>query len=165
MIVQYQTITVGLREKMKFPIKDFFCNCEQIRSLLQIWSHLLKKFLKGNFIFCAVFHQKDPLWVFDGPKYTFENTRSRNRTGHRRCSIKKGVLKNFTKFCEFCGIFKNTFLQNTSWRLLLSQSLFKFESGHTRRFYDKPWPGFAHHFMAFDYGRHILPYITEMISG
>ena len=39
---------------MKFSIKDFFCKCDQIRSYLQIWSHLLKKSLMGNFIFCAV---------------------------------------------------------------------------------------------------------------
>ena len=39
---------------MKFSIKDFFSECEQIRSFLQIWSHLLKKFLMENFIFFTV---------------------------------------------------------------------------------------------------------------
>ena len=39
---------------MKFFIKDFFSICDQIRRKLQIWSHLLKKFLMENFIFCAV---------------------------------------------------------------------------------------------------------------
>ena len=39
---------------MKFSIKDFFSKCEQIRSFLQISSHLLKKSLMKNFIFCAV---------------------------------------------------------------------------------------------------------------
>ena len=39
---------------MKFFIKDFFSKCDQIRSFLQIWSHLLKKSLIENFIFCAV---------------------------------------------------------------------------------------------------------------
>ena len=39
---------------MKFSIKNFFSKCDQIRSSLQIWSHLLKKFLIANFIFCAV---------------------------------------------------------------------------------------------------------------
>ena len=39
---------------MKFSIKDFFVKCDQIRSFLRIWSHLLKKFLIKNFIFCAV---------------------------------------------------------------------------------------------------------------
>ena len=36
---------------MKFFIKDFFSKCDQIRSFLRIWSHLLKKFLMENFIF------------------------------------------------------------------------------------------------------------------
>ena len=39
---------------MKFSIKDFFSKCDQIISFLQIWSHLLKKSLMENFIFCAV---------------------------------------------------------------------------------------------------------------
>ena len=39
---------------MKFPIKDFSSKCDQIRSFLRIWSHLLKKSLMENFIFCAV---------------------------------------------------------------------------------------------------------------
>ena len=41
-------------QKMKFPIKDFFSKCDQIRSFLRIWSHLLKKSLVQNFIFWAV---------------------------------------------------------------------------------------------------------------
>ena len=39
---------------MKFSIKDFSNNCNQIRSFLRIWSDLLEKFLLENFIFCAV---------------------------------------------------------------------------------------------------------------
>ena len=39
---------------MKFSIKDFFRKCYQIRSILRIWSYLLKKSLMENFIFCAV---------------------------------------------------------------------------------------------------------------
>ena len=39
---------------MEFSIKDFFSKCDQIRSFLRIWSHLLKKYLMENFIFCAV---------------------------------------------------------------------------------------------------------------
>ena len=41
-------------QKMKFSIKDFFSKCDQIRSFLRIWSHLLKKSLTENFILCAV---------------------------------------------------------------------------------------------------------------
>ena len=39
---------------MKFSSKDFFSKCDQICSFLRIWSHLLKKSLLKNFIFCAV---------------------------------------------------------------------------------------------------------------
>ena len=64
-----------------------------------------------------------------------------NRTNHQRCSMKKGVLKYFTKFtgkhlcqslffnkviknetlahvfsCEFCDIFKNTFFTDASYK-------------------------------------------------
>ena len=39
-------------QKMKFSITDFFSKCDQ--SFLRIWSHLLKKSVLENFIFCAV---------------------------------------------------------------------------------------------------------------
>ena len=42
------------KEKMKISIKDFFSKCNQIRRKQRIWSHLLKKSLMQNFIFCAV---------------------------------------------------------------------------------------------------------------
>ena len=38
-------------QKMKFFIKDFFSKCNQIRKFLSIWSHLLKKSLKGKISF------------------------------------------------------------------------------------------------------------------
>ena len=41
-------------QKMKFFIKDYFSKCDQIRSVLRIWSHLLKKSLMEKLIFCAV---------------------------------------------------------------------------------------------------------------
>ena len=41
-------------QKMKFSMKDFFSKCDQIRSFLRNWLHLLKKFLTENFILCAV---------------------------------------------------------------------------------------------------------------
>ena len=43
-------------EQIKFSIKDFFSKCDQIRSFLWNWSHLMKKSLLENFIFCAVIH-------------------------------------------------------------------------------------------------------------
>ena len=42
-------------QKMTFSIKDFFSKCDQIRRKLQIWSHLLKKSLMENVIFCVVY--------------------------------------------------------------------------------------------------------------
>ena len=41
-------------QKVKSSIKNFFSKCDQIPSFLRIWSHILKKFLMENFIFCAV---------------------------------------------------------------------------------------------------------------
>ena len=41
-------------QKMKFSTKDFFSKCVQILRKLQILSHLLKKSLMKNFIFCEV---------------------------------------------------------------------------------------------------------------
>ena len=38
-----------------FSIKNFLSKCDQICSFLQIWSHLLKKFVMENFIFCVIF--------------------------------------------------------------------------------------------------------------
>ena len=48
---------------MMFSIEDFFSKCDQIRRKLRIWSHLLKKSLMENFIFCAVLLA---IWLFDG---------------------------------------------------------------------------------------------------
>ena len=41
-------------QKLKFSIKNFSSKCDQIRMKLRTWSHLLKKSLMENFIFCAV---------------------------------------------------------------------------------------------------------------
>ena len=49
-----QIIFFDTAQKMKFSIKDFFSKCSQIRRKLRIWSHLPKKSLMENFIFCTV---------------------------------------------------------------------------------------------------------------
>ena len=46
---------------MKFTIKDLFSKCDQIRRKLQIWSHLLKKFLIENLVIYFI--------KFDDPKF------------------------------------------------------------------------------------------------
>ena len=50
-------------KKIKFSTKDFFRKCDQIRSFLGIWSHLLKKSLIENLIFCAVISLRNRLPV------------------------------------------------------------------------------------------------------
>ena len=37
-----------MHKKRSFPLKNFFTKYDQIRSFLQIWSHLVKKFLMEN---------------------------------------------------------------------------------------------------------------------
>ena len=54
MITLHSPLHIYTAQKMKFSIKDFCSKCDQIRSFLRIWSHLLKKSLMENFIFCAV---------------------------------------------------------------------------------------------------------------
>ena len=50
-----RALCMTLHQKMKFCIKDFFSECDQIRRKLRISSHLLKKSLMENFIFfCSV---------------------------------------------------------------------------------------------------------------
>ena len=39
---------------MKFSTKDYYSKCDQIRSFLRIWSHLLIKTIMENFILGSV---------------------------------------------------------------------------------------------------------------
>ena len=43
-------------QKMKFSVKDYFSKCDQIGSLVWIWSHLLEKSLKENSFFVCSTH-------------------------------------------------------------------------------------------------------------
>ena len=47
-------------QKMKFSINNLFSKCNQIRSFLRIWPHLLKKSVMENLIFCEVFYEFRP---------------------------------------------------------------------------------------------------------
>ena len=58
-------LDIGNVQKMRFHIKYFFGKCAQIRSFLRIRSHLLKKSLMENFIFCEV--------IFSCPKIVTVN--------------------------------------------------------------------------------------------
>ena len=63
LVEDYLISRTATAHKMKVSIKDFFSKCDQIRSLLRIWSHLLKKSLMENFVFSAV----SPKWLFHSP--------------------------------------------------------------------------------------------------
>ena len=52
----YNVLSNFTARKLKFSVKDFFIKRDQIRSFLRIWSHLQKKSLLKNFIFCTVFN-------------------------------------------------------------------------------------------------------------
>ena len=104
-------------QKIKFFIKDFFSKCDQIQRFLRSWSHLPKKSLLENFIFCVVITSN----IFDYRTYFLFLKRgiiksiysfsfqlaSRNhrkillqskfRSSNRRCFERKDVLRNFAK--------------------------------------------------------------------
>ena len=70
---------------MKFSIKSFFSKCDQIRSFLRIWSHLLKKSLTENFFFGSAINQPSKCLRF-GP-YTGENGSAKPEFSHILCSV------------------------------------------------------------------------------
>ena len=85
-------------QKMKFSIKDFSGQCDQIRSFLLSWPHLLKKSLMEKFIFCAVkvAYQVvtcQSLWSKGKLRLYYQK-----QPPEKLC--KKGVLGNFAKFTE-----------------------------------------------------------------
>ena len=45
-------------QRINFFINEFFKKCDEICSFLRIWSHLLKKSLMENLIFCTVIEDK-----------------------------------------------------------------------------------------------------------
>ena len=58
----YARITTA--QKMKFPLQISLVNVTKILSFLRIWSHLLKKSVMENFIFCAVYYSHDETMQF-----------------------------------------------------------------------------------------------------
>ena len=89
---------------MKFPINDSFSKCDQIRSFLLIWSHLLKKSLMENCIFCAVktYQSCHVKLIHFKSMFPFTSILSSILYQMPKAAIggviKKDVLKNFAKF-------------------------------------------------------------------
>ena len=79
-------LNIFTTQKTKFPIKEFFSKCDQVRRKLRIWSHLLKKYLMENFIFCTVIALHASRLLY----WPFWSNRP-------EMLCKKGVLKNSAK--------------------------------------------------------------------
>ena len=91
--------------KMKFSIKDFFSKCDQIRRKLRIWSHLLKKSLMENLIFC----------VFKHTHFLSAWESQINRTGYRlkQCNNQDLYLSFASFLFPFCFPYCRCFLLST----------------------------------------------------
>ena len=57
MLIKNLFVLLDNAQKMKLFIKDFFSICDQIRSFLRIWLHLLKKSLMKT-SFCAAWNEE-----------------------------------------------------------------------------------------------------------
>ena len=79
-------------KKMKFSIKLFFSKCDEIRSFLRIWSHLLKKSLMENLIFCTVYNEvsktlQSDIWLYVNFPACPYLLKVNNRNTRTRCEI------------------------------------------------------------------------------
>ena len=76
-------------------MKDFFSKCDQIHSFLRIWSHLPKKPLMENIIFCA------RIMALEANNYCFMFYQD----VCRRTNIKVRVTKAYHNFDNQCATF------------------------------------------------------------
>ena len=109
---------------MMFSIKNFFSKCDQIRRNLRIWSHLLKKSLMENFIFCAVFiqflnHDETGKLIANALEWVV-NSGQRKIGWYRKIVVKVSCkLSKLMKFSEWFLQFAITlfFCSRQSWKV------------------------------------------------
>ena len=104
-------------QKMKFSVKDFFGKCDQIRSFIRNWWHLLKKSLKESLCFLQC------------QRHSFKHLFCKFFKHSRKICLRDFFQK---KFCWPVTQVKRTsigsilviyeILQNTSARLILTES-------------------------------------------
>ena len=84
-------LAIDTAQKIKFSIKNLFSKCNQIRSFLGIWSHLLKKSLMESFVFCVMWY----FWyaVAQYPVLTKIQNIDYSEVVTQWCSVKKVFLK------------------------------------------------------------------------
>ena len=99
-------------QKINSSIKDFFSKWDQIRSFLRIWSHLMKKSLMENFIFCAVCVSFNG-WKWNAIYYEWDNINQGCSTYlaniylfkvNNRNTGKRSLTTSLTSFwCFYCN--------------------------------------------------------------
>ena len=94
---------------MKFSINDIFNKCNQIRSFLWIWSHLLKKSLLEDFSFCAVTKPRRMLINFS--QSALEDI--------SRSPLKMEIILKFFKYLLFISILQDNLEQYKPKEMLL----------------------------------------------
>ena len=99
---------------MKLSFKDFFSKCQQIRSFLRIWSHLLKKPLMENFIFCEVCVGLTYWMVCSKPQpFTFSKLLFEYRKILNRAEALLYLTFFFTEILFNVNLIAQTFIQNS----------------------------------------------------
>ena len=97
-------LKVNTAQKMKFFITEFFSKCDQIRSFLRIWSHLLKKSLMKNFIFLCSERYKIQAFtqiIFHNVNIEGKRTRLNTTDSHaiyEKCKSRE-LLTSFNRIC------------------------------------------------------------------
>ena len=102
-------------EKMKFSVKDCFRRCGQIWSFLRIWSHLPKKSLMENLIFCAVINAL--IFVLNLLKVNKLIIKTSDNIIWRRIINEKTLIvftaRKTSKYGDFSGPYFPVFLLNS----------------------------------------------------
>ena len=118
---------------MKFSIKAFFSNCDQIRSFLRILSHLRKKSIMENFLFCAVMSEFQIHWSFFYKRAYILNFSESQGSQQNRCFepriifIKLNLRKSSFLFAEMSlSVLKDENLQEMGKEIFAILSLIKF---------------------------------------
>ena len=92
---------------MKLSIKDFYRKCEQIRRKLRICSHLLKKSIMENLMFCAVLWENVTEVVRDS-KWCL-NSREFSKWWERVCSLLQLYTNDIKGILKYLWNLRNTF--------------------------------------------------------
>ena len=137
-------VSASLKQFPCYLILDCFCKITKTMRLLPLALIKAKKFLSAGIIQRILRFYDWNFLKLQMIKYLFKTSVTvclgkflkKNRISHRRCSVRKGVLRNFAKFtgkhlcqslffkketlsqvlsCEFCEISKNIFSTEHLW--------------------------------------------------